>query len=279
MCKILGIGRSSYYQWLEKNSGDSPPPPKKDELMDKIVATYFECNQCYGSPKLTVELQKSGTKVSRITVAKKMKIKGLRARTYRRFRVATTDSKHKEPIAENLLGRNFDTDARGKVWVSDITYLHTKQGFLYLTVVVDLYDRKAVGWALSEGMAASETVLPAWRMALDNRPPQQGLIFHSDRGVQYACEAFRNALKCKGAVQSMSRKGDCWDNAVAESFFASLKKEAIHGFQLKSREMLKSEVFEYIEIWYNRKRRHSYIGNMTMLEKEIADGILTSKAA
>jgi transposase InsO family protein len=279
MCKILGIGRSSYYQWLEKNSGDSPPPPKKDELMDKIVEKYFECRQCYGSPRLAVELQKSGTKVSRITVAKKMKIKGLRARAYRRFKVSTTDSKHKEPIAENLLARNFYTEERGKVWVSDITYLHTKEGFLYLTVVVDLYDRKVVGWALSEGMATADTVLPAWRMALDNRPIQKGLIFHSDRGVQYACEAFRNALKSKGAVQSMSRKGDCWDNAVAESFFKSLKAEAINGFQLRSREMLKSEVFDYIEVWYNRKRRHSYIGNMNMLEKEIADGIIQKAAA
>jgi putative transposase len=279
MCKVLDVARSSYYEWLKLCGGENPPPPKKDELMDKIVETYFECRQCYGSPRLAVELQKSGTKVSRITVAKKMKIKGLKARAYRRFKVSTTNSKHKEPIAKNLLDRNFHTDARGKVWVSDITYLHTKEGFLYLTVVVDLYDRKAVGWALSEGMATTETVLPAWRMALDNRPPQQGLIFHSDRGVQYACEAFRNALKSKGAVPSMSRKGDCWDNAVAESFFKSLKSEAINGFQLRGSEMLKSEVFEYIEIWYNRKRRHSYIGNMTMLEKEIADGILIREAA
>ena len=151
--------------------------------------------------------------------------------------------------------------------------------FLYLTVIVDLYDRKVVGWALSEGMSAKETVLAAWRMALGNRPPKPGLIFHSDRGVQYASEGFRNALKAKKARQSMSGKGDCWDNAVAESFFKSLKVEAIYGFQLKSKDCMKSEVFEYIEVWYNRKRRHSYIGFQTILEKEIADRLHFTNAA
>jgi len=276
---MLHVARSAYYDWLKGGGSDTPPPPKKDELMDKIRDKYFECRQCYGSPRLAVELQKSGTKVSRVTVAKRMKANGLRARVCRRFKVATTDSNHKEPIAENLLGRNFSPDARGKVWVSDITYLHTKEGFLYLTVVVDLYDRKVVGWSLSEGMSTNETTLPAFRMALGNRAHEEGLIFHSDRGVQYACLAFRNVLKAHKATQSMSRKGDCWDNAAAESFFASLKKEAIHGFGIKSEKKLKEEVFEYIEVWYNRRRRHSYIGNQTILEKETADRLNQRVAA
>lgn len=275
MCRVLKVTRSAYYAWRGNQSGE----PKHDVLGDRVEKMYFECKQRYGSPRLAVELRAAGLKVSRTTVAKKLKAKGLRARSHRRFKVSTTDSKHGKPISPNLLDRNFDTDARGKVWVSDITYLHTLEGFLYLTVVVDLYDRKVVGWALSEGMSAQETVLDAWYMALGNRPPQKGLIFHSDRGVQYACESFRNALAAEEAVQSMSRKGDCWDNAVAESFFKSLKVEAVYGFQIKNKEMMKSEVFDYIEVWYNRNRRHSYIGFQTILEKEIADGLHLSNAA
>lgn len=275
MCRALKVAKSAYYAWCENREGKS----KQDVLGESVESMYFECKQRYGSPRLAVELRKSGVSISRTTVAKKLKAKGLRARSHRRFKVSTTDSKHNKAISPNLLDRNFDTDARGKVWVSDITYIHTKEGFLYLTVIVDLYDRKVVGWSLSEGMSTDETVLSAWYMALGNRNAQEGLIFHSDRGVQYASEAFRNALAAKKAVQSMSGKGDCWDNAVAESFFKSLKVEAIYGFQLKSKECMKSEVFDYIEVWYNRKRRHSYIGFQTILEKEIADGLHLFNAA
>ena len=275
MCKVLKITRSAYYAWLEKTEGK----PVVDTLAEEVESKYFECKQRYGSPRLALELRAAGIKVSRTTVAKKLNAKGLRARSHKKFKVVTTDSKHNKAISPNLLDRNFDTDGRGKVWVSDITYIHTKEGFLYLTVIVDLYDRKVVGWALSEGMSTDETVLAAWWMALGNRPPKPSLIFHSDRGVQYASERFRNALKAKDARQSMSGKGDCWDNAVAESFFKSLKVEAIYGFQLKSKNCMKSEVFDYIEVWYNRKRRHSYIGFQTILEKEIADGLHFTNAA
>lgn len=250
-----------------------------DDLSAKIKKEYFAKKQRYGSPRIYVELNKKGIKVSLTTVAKKMKQLNLKAKTSKRYKVATTDSNHSYPISPNLLNRNFKVDSRGKVWVSDITYIPTKEGFIYLTVIIDLYDRKVVGWSISEGMTAQETVLAAWYMALKNTSPQQGLIFHSDRGVQYACKAFRNVLSVSQVQQSMSRKGDCWDNSVAESFFKSLKVEAIYGFQLKTKDATKAEVFDYIEVWYNRKRRHSYIDYLTIEEKEIIDNICFSNVA
>lgn len=275
MCIVLQVSRSAYYIWLKYSQEEN----SKDELGEQIESMYFEYKQRYGSPRLTVELNAMGLKVSRNTVAKKLKERGLKARSHKRFKIMTTDSNHQEPIAPNLLERNFHVDEPGKMWVSDITYLRTLEGFLYLTVIIDLYDRKVVGWALSDGMTTQETVLSAWYMALGNRPPKDELIFHSDRGIQYACLDFRNALKSQGTKQSMSRKGDCWDNAVAESFFKSLKTEAIYGFKIKTKEQMRAEIFEYIEIWYNRKRRHSYLEFLTILEKEIQDGVYLSKVA
>ncbi|MEM9982129.1 MAG: IS3 family transposase, partial [Bacteroidota bacterium] len=173
-----------------------------------------------------------------------------------------------QPISPNLLARNFQTRGSGKVWVSDITYLVVEEGFLYLTVILDLYDRKVVGWSLSETLRTEDTVLRAWYRALTNRSMQKNFIFHSDRGVQYASEAFRNVLKDFEVRQSMSRKANCWDNAVAESFFKSLKTEAIYGHKLQNKKQMKALIFEYIEIWYNRQRRHSYLGYKTIVEVE-----------
>ena len=213
-----------------------------------------------------MDLQAKEIKVSRVTVAKYMKQMGLRSKLGRKFRT-TTDSKHSYRIMENVLNREFKVTEPSKVWVSDITYIHTQEGFVYLTTVIDLYDRKCIGWSISDGMSTEETSLAAWKMALKNRSVSKGLIFHSDRGVQYACEKFANTLNSyKMITRSMSRKGNCWDNAVAESFFKTLKTEQIYGNKLVSKAQMKMNLFEYIEIWYNRERRHSAIGNLTIQE-------------
>lgn len=266
MCQVLKVSRSRYYEWLKGKV--SARSKWQDELRDKISDTYFACKQRYGSPRLTIELEKQGIQVSRPTVAKLMRKMGLRSKISKKYVPSTTDSKHDKPISPNLLSRNFKVDQAARVWVSDISYLVVEEGFLYLTVILDLYQRKVVAWSLSETLRTEDTVLPAWYQALAKYRLRNGLIFHSDRGVQYASESFRNALKAEKVEQSMSRRANCWDNAVAESFFKSLKTEAIYGQQIKSREEMKSLIFEYIEIWYNRQRRHSYIGYKTILELE-----------
>lgn len=199
---------------------------KCSNLEDKIKAIYFDKKQRYGSPRITVELLDDGIKVSRKTVAKYMKNMGLRSKIGKKFK-ATTDSKHAHKIMDNVLDRNFKASEPSKVWVSDITYIHTKEGFLYLTPILDLYDRKCIGWSISDGMKTEETSLAAWKIAIKHRKLSLGLIFHSDRGVQYACEKFSNTLDSNKIItRSMSRKGNCWDNAVAESFFKTLKIRA-----------------------------------------------------
>ena len=198
-----------------------------------------------------------------------MKVAGIRSVVHRKFKIRTTDSNHNYPIAKNLLDRKFAPGAVARAWVSDITYIRTTQGWLYLTVIVDLADRKVVGWSLSETMKTYDTVMPAWKMAIKNRPIVTPLIFHSDRGVQYACHEFRNVLKAHPlVVQSMSRKGNCWDNAVAESFFKTLKSELIYTTEPTTMAEAKVNVFEFIEIWYNRKRMHASLGYLTPAEYE-----------
>ena len=236
---------------------------ERQKLKHMIRSVYRESKGRYGSPKITQELRFKGMRVSRPRVARIMRSEGIKSIIQKRYRVSTTDSKHNYPVADNHLKRNFKTQAPGQVWVSDITFVRTGQGWLYLTVVMDLFDRKVIGWALSRTMAAADTILAAWKMALINRPITSQLIFHSDRGVQYASQEFREALKEKPVTQSMSRKGDCWDNAVAESFFKILKSELISHCHYISQMHAKNDVFEFIEIWYNRKRRHSYLGYLT----------------
>jgi transposase InsO family protein len=197
-----------------------------------------------------------------------MKAAGLRSKIVRKFRV-TTDSKHTYPIVENKLNRHFKVERTAQVWVSDITYIWTHQGWLYLTIIMDLADRKIIGWALSHSLKVDQTVIPAWRMAIMNRPIVNELIFHSDRGVQYACSVFASYLETYQKVsRSMSRKGDCWDNAVAESFFKTIKSELIYHHNFKTWQVAKRAIFEYIEIWYNRKRKHSALGYLSPEEYE-----------
>ncbi|GIV35573.1 MAG: transposase [Chitinophagales bacterium] len=228
-----------------------------------INTVYKESKGRYGSPKITEELRLRGLQLSRPRVARLMRSEGIKSIVHKKFRVVTTDSKHNYPVAENHLNRNFKVDAPGKVWVSDITYIGTAQGWLYLTIIMDLFDRKIIGWALSKRLTAKDTVVAAWKMALINRPLRGRLIFHSDRGVQYACCELRQQLKGKPVIQSMSRKGDCWDNAVAENFFKILKSELVRHSRFIGHQQAQREVFEFIEIWYNRKRKHAYLGYLT----------------
>ena len=263
MCKVLEVSSSSYYKW--KTKPISNRALKMNLIKEKITVIYFSSKQRYGSPRITIELISLGYQISRVTVAKYMRELGLRSKLCKKFKV-TTNSKHNYLVVENILNRAFTVTEPSKVWVSDITYIQTKTGFLYLTTIIDLYGRKLIGWSLSDGMSTEQTSLAAWRMAIKNRPIQKELIFHSDRGDQYTSKKFVNTIESYNNKRSMSRKGNCWDNAVAESFFKSLKTELIYGNKLISKEQMKLEIFEYIEIWYNKKRRHSALNYMNIEE-------------
>lgn len=263
MCKVLEVGSSGYFKW--KNKPVSNRALMKNEITQKITSIYFASKQRYGSPRITTELNALGYKISRITVAKHMRELGLRSKLSKKFKV-TTDSKHNYLVVENVLDRGFTVADPSRVWVSDITYIQTKEGFLYLTTIIDLYDRKIIGWSLSNGMNTEETTLEAWKMAIKNRSVQKGLVFHSDRGVQYANKKIANTIESYSVIRSVSRKGNCWDNAVAESFFKSLKTELIYGNKLIKKQQMKLEIFEYIEIWYNKNRRHGALNFKTIEE-------------
>lgn len=262
MCKVLNVSRSGYYEWLHRKP--SRRGFERQNITEEIQMIYQQSNGRYGSPKITEELRDRGRKVSRPRVARIMRSEGIKSVVSRKFRGLTTDSRHNLPVAENLLNRDFGADAPGRKWVSDITYIPTRQGWMYLTIILDLYDRKIIGWALSTTMTTQDTILAAWKMAILNRSviPNQ-LIFHSDRGVQYASYAFTNNLKHHKVTQSMSRKGNCWDNAVAENFFKILKSEMVRHTCFYSILQAKAALFEFIEIWYNRKRKHAFLGYQT----------------
>jgi len=232
-------------------------------LEQEILDAFQNSKSIYGSPRITQVLNSKQIKVSRPRVARMMKKARLRSIVKKKFRV-TTDSSHKFAIPENRLDRDFKPGTLGAAWVSDITYIGTKQGWLYLTTVIDLGDRKVIGWALSATMKAIDTAIPAFKMAQRNRPISQELIFHSDRGIQYACNEFKKLLESNPLItRSMSRKGNCWDNAVAESFFKTLKSECVYQNKFTNKEQAAVVVFEYIEAWYNRKRLHSALGFMS----------------
>lgn len=264
MCKIFKVSKSGFYR-----SQRMLPSNRDNEnrmLISQIMRIHEKSKATYGSPRITDELRALGFKVSRPRVARLMKQKGIRAVHAKKF-VVTTDSKHKYPVAKNILNRDFSPEAKAQSWVSDITYIRTKKGWLYLTAIIDLFDRKVIGWSLSSDLSAANTCISAWRMAVKNRPLSGNLLFHSDRGIQYACNAFTNLLNShEGVQQSMSRKGNCWDNAVAESFFKTIKVELIYRDRYERKEQAALAVFEWIETWYNRNRRHSALGNRTILE-------------
>jgi len=268
MCRVFKVSRSGYYHWL--HAKPSRRWMENEALIKDIRRAFESSHETYGSPRIKVEMELKGYSVSRQRVARMMRADGLSARKRKRF-VATTDSKHNYPIAPNILNRQFKVNRSNKVWVSDITYVKTQQGWMYLTVIIDLFDRKVVGWAMSDNLTTEETIIPAWRMAENARPITNTLIFHSDRGVQYACTDFTNILKsyCGRVVRSMSRKGDCWDNAVAESFFKTLKTELVYRENYQRRSHAELSIFQWIETWYNRKRRHSALGYKTIEEFEL----------
>jgi len=262
MCSALGVSRSSYYDWLRRKP--SKRALENDVLRQTIQEVTKQTRSRLGSPKLTLELEDRGILVSRPRVARLMKSMGIRSVISKKFKVCTTESNHPYAPSKNLLDRDFTATRPGEKWVSDITYVRTQQGWLYLTVIMDLFDRKIIGWSMSRTLQANQTVIAALRMALRKRPinPNE-LIFHSDRGVQYACEEFRRLLQKHQIIQSMSRKGNCWDNAVAESFFKIFKSELIYQLPIQNIGQAQVEIFEFIEIWYNNKRKHSYLNYLT----------------
>jgi len=266
MCKVFRVRKSSYYEWIK--SGPSVRWKENENLLIEIMDIFEDSHKTYGSPRITEELRAKGTKVSRKRVANIMRAADIQARKPKKF-VVTTDSRHGYPIVPNVLERRFRATRPGEIWVSDITYVRTRHGWLYLTVIIDIYDRKVIGWSMSNGLSAVETIIPAWLMATWNRPITQDLIFHSDRGVQYACETFSKILKSNKLItRSMSRKGNCWDNAVAESFFKTIKVEWIYSKSYVNQNQAQLSIFEWIESWYNRQRRHSALGYKTIEEYE-----------
>jgi transposase InsO family protein len=259
MAGLLGISRNAYYQWA-RNGVSRRNKAADAELVRLIREIAARHHRRYGSPRIRRELRDVyGKRVSLKKVARLMRENGLNAR--RRTFIRTTDSNHSLAVCENILNREFHAAKGGRKWVSDITYLRTVNGWVYLTVVLDLYDRKVIGWAVSSGMEATDTTVAALEMAVKNRTPVDGLIFHSDRGVQYCAQSFRTALreKCPWVRQSMSRKGNCWDNACAESFFKTLKRELETLDGKHSDADVRQSVFFYIEAYYNRIRMHSVL--------------------
>lgn len=259
MCRVFGIAASSYYAWEREQQ--SRHTRRDRELLAAIARIFAKFHGRYGAPRVCRELAREGIKSSRKRVARLMREAGLRAKGRRKYK-ATTDSDHVLPVAPNRLKRDFHAEQPNMVWVSDITYIATREGWMYLAAILDLYSRKVVGWKLAERMTASLVCDPLDQAARVRRP-NPGLVFHSDRGSQYASHAFRRRLWRYRMRQSMSRRGDCWDNAVAESFFATLKKELVRNRVFDTREQARSEIFEYIEIFYNRQRAHSLLSYET----------------
>ena len=260
MARLFGVSRSAYYRWA-RNGVSSRRSAEDMELVRLILEIVTKHHRRYGSPRVRRELRDTyGKRVSLKKVARLMRENNLNARRKRKF-IPTTDSKHTFPVYENILSREFHADKSGQKWVSDITYLRTETGWVYLTIVLDLFDRKIIGWALSADMETAHTTIAAVEMAVKNRPPQDGLIFHSDRGVQYCAQSFCAFLRemCPAVRQSMSRKGNCWDNACAESFFKTLKREEETLDGKHSEAEVRQSVFMYIEAYYNRIRRHSVL--------------------
>jgi putative transposase len=259
MCRVLKIGSSSYHRWIRQGSAYA-----RDTIFEELVQKEFCSSYCtYGTRRLKAALANNiGLVVSRAKIRKTMKLLGLSTKTKRRFKVITTDSNHNYAISPNRLQRDFSTHAPNSVFVGDMTYVPTAEGWLYLATVIDLFSRKIVGWAMDSSMPAA-LVNSAMSMAIKNRRPKAGLIWHTDRGSQYASDSHRHLLKQYGIIQSMSRKGDCWDNAVSESFFHTLKTELTHHIKFQTRREAQGEIFKFIEVFYNKKRLHSSNGYLS----------------
>lgn len=266
MCNVLKVSPSGFYGWVKEPGGVRG---RKDELLSEDIQKIFlDSLKTYGSRRIRRALRKMKKRCSRGRVRRLMRRLGLCPKRRRRFRV-TTNSNHPYDVHPNLLARNFKVTGPDRVWVSDITYIWTGEGWLFLATVIDLFSRRVVGWSMSESLK-SRIVIDALEMAIAARNPAPGLIHHSDRGVQYACGDCQKVIKRTGMRPSMSRKGDCWDNSVAESFFSTLKKELVWRTKFETREHARREIFEFIEVFYNRQRMHSYLGYLSPVEFETA---------
>ncbi|WP_420795638.1 IS3 family transposase [Isoalcanivorax pacificus] len=258
MASVLGVSRSGFYRWQQRDTQPSLRSEWRTSL-DRVVKAAFDgAKERYGSPRVTVELVGQGLRYDPKTVAESMRRQGLRAKARKKFK-ATTNSNHTLPVAPNLLDQDFSADRPNVKWVGDITYLWTDEGWLYLATVIDLFSRRVIGWALSERMTA-DLACDALRMALWKRRMPRGVIVHTDRGSQYCSAAYQKLISQHRLLCSMSAKGNCYDNACAESFFHTLKVELVHGERFRTRQQMREAIFEYIEIDYNRNRRHSAIG-------------------
>jgi transposase InsO family protein len=256
-CQVLEVSRAGYYAWLNRPA--SKRQQRREQLVAKIKLVHEENRRVYGSPRICQALRAGGESVCENTVADIMKERQIRANTKKKFVPRTTDSRHQQPIAANVLDRQFDAPSPDRKWAVDITYVPTDQGWLYLAGVIDLCSRKIVGWSMADHMETS-LVSDALKMALARRNPGDGLLHHSDRGVQYASEDYQRLLESSGMQISMSGKGDCWDNAAMESFWSTLKTELVNHEHYATHEQARASIFEYIEVFYNRKRLHSSLG-------------------
>jgi len=264
MCHVLNISRSRYYAWRRRSKGLRQQ--ENERLLERIKEAYKMGRRTYGSPRITKELRENGILCGKNRIARLMRIHGIYAKTKRRFKV-TTHSNHNLPVAENLVNRQFEADKPNKIWLSDITYIRTQEGWLYLSAILDLYNRQVIGWSMNERLT-QDLVLQALHQAMGRRKPGSGVVFHSDRGSQYAGYAFRSVLEQHHFSQSMSATGNCYDNAVMESFFHTLKTEVVYFERYRTRAEARQSIFEYIEVFYNRIRRHSSLGYLSPLEFE-----------
>ena len=279
LCRIAGASVSGFYAWLRAIPAVQNRVEAEAALRGHIGRIFATRRRVYGSPRVHAELRREGRRHSRRRVARLMREMGLAARRGRRPRPRTTDSRHDLPVAPNLLEQRFATEWPDTVWLADLSYLPTDEGWLYLAAIKDMATRQIVGWSMADHLRAGLCV-DALVMALQRYRPPEGLIHHSDRGVQYAAEPYRQVLERHGITQSMSRRGNCLDNAPMESFFASLKKEHVHHARFRTREEARAAVFDYIEVFYNRQRLHSALGYRTPFEARASmEGITMLKAA
>jgi putative transposase len=264
LCRVLGVSRSGYYAW--RSRAESRRQQENRSLVERIQASYMRSRRTYGSPRIHADLQAQGLHCSRKRVARLMRLVGIQAQRPRRTR-GTTDSRHTLPVADNVLNRQFAAVAPNRKWGADITYIGTREGWLYLAVVMDLFSRRIIGWSMQPTLACG-VVLDALRMALQRRSSSKQVVHPSDRGSQYASGDYQRLLAAAGMQCSMSRKGDCFDNAVVESFFGTLKTELVYQQQYTTRDEARSAIFEYMEVFYNRQRRHSALRYCSPIEYE-----------
>ena len=265
MCRVLSVSRSGYYRWI--NRKPSQRTRENNKILSYIRIIHKQSDRIYGSPKITDGLRKLGFKCNHKRVERLMRENGIYSKVKKKFKV-TTHSKHNRPIADNLLKRDFTASKPNRVWTSDITYIWTREGWMYLAVFMDLFNRKIVGWSMKRRLK-DDLVTDAFKMATMSRNPPHGLIVHSDRGSQYCSKNFKEQLTKYKCLQSMSSTGDCYDNAVTESFFHILKTELVYHRKYESRNQARKSIFKYIEMFYNRVRIHSYLGGLSPCEYEM----------